>query len=82
MQHVQVTDDASAAYAERGEDLDVTEADLAAAPYVLVGTVDEIVAKLREVERRWGITRFAVRQPAIDTVAAVLRRSVRARSAG
>lgn len=71
VQLVQVTDDAGAVYAEWGKDVDATEDDLAAAPYVLVGTIDEIAAKIREVERRWGITRFAVRIHAIDAVEAL-----------
>jgi alkanesulfonate monooxygenase SsuD/methylene tetrahydromethanopterin reductase-like flavin-dependent oxidoreductase (luciferase family) len=71
VQLVQVTDDAGAVYAEWGKDGRVTEDDLAAAPYVLVGTIDEIAAKIGEVERRWGITRFAVRTHAIDAVEAL-----------
>jgi probable F420-dependent oxidoreductase len=72
VQHVQVTDDAGAAYAEFGRDVDCGEKDLAAAPYVLIGTQHEIIAKLREIERRWGITRFAVRRPAVEVIAGIL----------
>jgi probable F420-dependent oxidoreductase len=70
VQLVQVTDDAGAVYAEWKSD--ISEDVLAAAPYVLVGTIDEIKTKIQEVERRWGITRFAVRRPAIDVVAELL----------
>jgi hypothetical protein len=56
--------------------LDLTEAELQAAPYVLVGTADEIVAKVRENERRWGITRYAVRRPALDLLGPLLPRLV------
>jgi probable F420-dependent oxidoreductase len=72
VQRVVLTDDAGAAYAEMAKEMEEDEADLVAAPYALAGTVGEIVAKLREAERRWGITRYAVRVPAIDTVAEVL----------
>jgi probable F420-dependent oxidoreductase len=72
VQRVVLTDDAGAAYAELAEELEEDEADLVVAPFVLVGTVGEIVAKLREAERRWGITRYAVRVPAIGTVTEVM----------
>ena len=48
------------------------EAELAAVPYVLIGTQREIIAKLGDIERRWGITRFAVRRPALDVISAVI----------
>jgi probable F420-dependent oxidoreductase len=72
VQHFEVTDDAGAAYAAYAKEVETEEAVLAAAPYVLIGTQSEIVTKLRDVERRWGINRFAVRRPAIDAVAAIL----------
>jgi len=72
VQRVVETGDAQAAYAEMAKELDEDVADLIAAPYVLAGTPAEIAAKLREVESRWGITRYAVRVPAIETVTAVL----------
>ena len=74
VQLVEVTDDAGAVYAEWAEKADTPQEDLVAAPFLLVGTVDEIAAKIQAVERRWGITRFAVRKPAIEVVAALLSR--------
>ena len=74
VQHVAVTDDAGAELAEAFGDVDLSEAELQAAPYVLVGTADEIVAKVRENERRWGITRYAVRRPALDLLGPLLPR--------
>jgi probable F420-dependent oxidoreductase len=74
VQLVQVTDDAGAVYAEWSDDTSPPEADLAAAPYMLVGTIDEIAAKIKAVETRWGITRFAVRRSGIDVVEALLSR--------
>ena len=44
-----------------------------AVPYVLIGTVDEIVAKLERCRARWGISYVAVRDldgfaPVIDAL--------------
>jgi probable F420-dependent oxidoreductase len=72
VQRVVETEDAASAYAEMAVELDEDEADLAAAPYVLAGTATEIATKLRDIESRWGITRYAVRVPAIETVTKVL----------
>ncbi|HEY7273857.1 MAG TPA: LLM class flavin-dependent oxidoreductase [Actinoplanes sp.] len=74
VQYVAITDDAGAELATAFGDVDLTEAELQAAPYVLVGTADEIVAKVRENERRWGITRYAVRRPALDLLGPLLPR--------
>ena len=74
VQHIELTDDAGRVLAERFGPLDVGEAELAAAPYTLVGTAEEIVAKVRENERRWGITRYAVRAPAIEVLGPLMSR--------
>jgi probable F420-dependent oxidoreductase len=74
VQHLDITDDAEKAIAERFPDTGLPMADLLAAPYLLVGTEDEIVAKVRECERRWGITRFAVRKPALEVLGPLLPR--------
>jgi probable F420-dependent oxidoreductase len=74
VQRMQLTDDAGAAYAAYAAELGCSAADLVAAPYVLIGTRDEIVGKLGEVERRWGISRFAVRAAAVDAVEEILGR--------
>ncbi|MBL7260618.1 LLM class flavin-dependent oxidoreductase [Paractinoplanes lichenicola] len=73
VQRFEVTDDAGAAYAAYAKEAEVGEDDLIACPYALIGTLDEIAAKLRDLETRWGITRFAVRRPAVDGVAELLR---------
>src|SRR5262249_33427878 len=49
-----------------------TVEELLAAPFVLIGTVAEIAAKLLAARRRWGIARYTVRAPTIDIMAAVL----------
>ncbi|GAA0489244.1 LLM class F420-dependent oxidoreductase [Paractinoplanes deccanensis] len=61
VQRFEITDDAGAGYAAYAKETGETERDLIAAPFVLIGTTGEIAAKLSEIERRWGITRFAVR---------------------
>jgi probable F420-dependent oxidoreductase len=72
VQRVDRTDDGGAAYAAMAAEFEMAEAELAAAPYVLAGTRGEIAAKLAEIERRCGITRFAVRTPAIETIAPIM----------
>ncbi|MFI1990013.1 LLM class flavin-dependent oxidoreductase [Actinoplanes sp. NPDC020271] len=71
--YFEVTDDAGAAYARLAAEAEVSEGEMAATPYALVGTLSEIRAKLERIEARWGITRFAVRRPAFDAVAELLR---------
>lgn len=71
-QQFELTDDGGAVYASYAKEVGTDEADLAACPFVFAGTRDEIAAKLRDVENRWGIRRFAVRPPAIDAVTALL----------
>lgn len=67
VQRLEITDDALGAATELAEQLHgVTADDLLAAPYVLFGTVDELVAELRAHQRRWGISRFVVRAGAMD----------------
>ena len=74
VQHVEVTDDAGAALAERVRDLDGVD-ELAAAPYVLVGTADEIVASGAGGRASGGGSPASpCAGPAMDAVAAVLRR--------
>ncbi|MCU7725273.1 LLM class flavin-dependent oxidoreductase [Actinoplanes sp. KI2] len=72
VQRFEVTDDAGATYATWAEEFEEDEADLAAAPYAFAGTLAEIEAKLAEIERRWGIARYAVRLPAVEAVETIL----------
>ncbi|MEV4345095.1 LLM class flavin-dependent oxidoreductase [Actinoplanes sp. NPDC049596] len=68
VQRFEITDDAGAGYAAYAKEVEMDEAELIAAPYALIGTKSEIVAKLAEIERRWGIKRFAVRTTAAAQV--------------
>ncbi|WP_433262920.1 LLM class flavin-dependent oxidoreductase [Micromonospora vinacea] len=74
VQTVVVTDDAEAAAAEQARRNGMTAVELLATPFVLIGTVDEIIAAVAEHERRWGVTRFVVRSDALDPLAPVLAR--------
>lgn len=46
--------------------------DLLAAPFALIGTVDEIADKVLALRRRWAIDRYTVRASAVDDVARVI----------
>jgi len=63
VQVVQITDDRSAALSEVCERVEgLTMDDAAATPYLLIGTVDEIVEHMVSCNGRWGINYFAVRE--------------------
>jgi probable F420-dependent oxidoreductase len=70
--YFEVTDDGGAAYAKWAADAEISEAEAVLTPYAMAGTLSEIAAKLEHNERRWGISRYAVRRPAFDGVAALL----------
>lgn len=75
VQHVELTDDrehAAHALADRVPGLSAS--DVLTAPYVLVGSVEEIADHLAMVRSRWGITRFVVRPPTLDPVEQVVAR--------
>ncbi len=71
VQVAEITDDAEAATAGLVERVDgLSSADVAETPYVLIGTVEEIVAKIERCRDRWGITYFTVRD--VETFAPVI----------
>ncbi|MEV0154560.1 LLM class flavin-dependent oxidoreductase [Micromonospora sp. NPDC050686] len=74
VQTVVVTDDAGAVAAERAAEVGLTGPELLATPFVLIGSADEIVAAVREHRRRWGVTRFVVREAAVEPLIPVLDR--------
>lgn len=77
VQYVEVTDDLTApAAAERCARLapGLTPADVVAAPFAFVGSVERIVEELFDHRARWGITSYVVRADAIDAVASVIDR--------
>ncbi|WP_433790875.1 LLM class flavin-dependent oxidoreductase [Actinoplanes sp. CA-252034] len=71
VQIMEITDDAETVAAPHAEELGMSVSDLLAAPFVLIGTVDEIRASIGRHEKRWGITRYAVRTPAFEAVQAL-----------
>ncbi len=72
VQVVQITDEREAALAEIVDRVDgLTMDDAAATPYLLIGTVDEIVEHMVGCNERWGISYFAVRE--LDDFEPVLR---------
>jgi hypothetical protein len=47
---------------------------LLAAPFLLVGSDDEILTAIRQRQQRWGINRLVIREDAIDKLAPLLPR--------
>ena len=71
VQVVEITDDPGATIAVLCEQIPMLDpSEVRDLPYVLVGTVDEIVDQLHDCRDRWGITYFAVR--ALDDFAPVI----------
>ena len=74
VQHVEITPDADTVLAAKAEESGVRLSDLREVPFMLVGTPDEIMAAVRRNRQRWGITRYAVRRNALDSLAPLLPR--------
>jgi hypothetical protein len=70
-----VTDDrhgaAEALIAELGQ---LTVDDALSTPYLLIGSVDDIVEQLQTHRARWGISYYITFEPAIDALAPVVAR--------
>ena len=75
VQHVEITDHRRDA-AERCAALapGLTPPDVLGAPYMLIGTVDQLVEEIAEHESRWGITSYVVCAAAVDLVAPIIDR--------
>jgi probable F420-dependent oxidoreductase len=71
VQVMEITDDAEAVVAPHAEELGMSVSEALEAPFLLIGTVSEIRAAIERHEKRWGITRYAVRTPAFDAVTAL-----------
>jgi probable F420-dependent oxidoreductase len=73
VQVVKVSEHRSHALAELSDRLQGVSPDvLDETPYVLVGTVEEMAAQLVRHAERFGITRYVVRQPAVEAVEQIL----------
>jgi probable F420-dependent oxidoreductase len=67
-----VTDDGHAAATEIATATGLTPEDVLASPFVLLGSVEEIVERLQERRERWGYTYYTVQQPSAREFAPVL----------
>jgi probable F420-dependent oxidoreductase len=72
LQAARVTDDGRGAAAEIGAALGLDADDVLGSPFVLVGSVEEIVARLHERRERWGYSYYTVQQPAARDFAQVV----------
>lgn len=75
VQRVVITDDArtvAAELAERWPNISVD--DVLETPYLLIGTVDEMVATLQARRERWGISYYVTHEPFLDALAPVVAR--------
>jgi hypothetical protein len=72
LRHAQVTDDGHGAAAEIAAATGLTPDDVLASPFVLVGSVAEIVERLQERRERWGYSYYTVQQPAAREFAEVV----------
>lgn len=70
---VRATDDRDAAVEEISQDFPGASAeDVAATPFALIGTPEQMAAQLRAQAREFGITSYVVREPAVPDLERVL----------
>jgi probable F420-dependent oxidoreductase len=72
LQASEITDDGRGAAAAIGGALGLDAEDVLDSPFVLVGSVEEIVAKLEQRRERWGYSYYTVQQPEARAFAAVV----------
>jgi probable F420-dependent oxidoreductase len=72
LRHAQVTDDGRGAAAEIAAATGLEVEDVLDSPFVLVGSVDEIVERLRARRERWGYSYYTVQQPSAHEFAPVV----------
>jgi probable F420-dependent oxidoreductase len=72
LREARVTDDPHAAATEIATPLNLDPADVLTSPFVLLGTVDEIVTRLQERRTRWGYSYYTLQQPSAREFAPVL----------
>ncbi len=77
VQQVVVTDDRRSAAEELSSRWTQLSADeFLQSPYVLIGTVDQMVADLQARRQRWGISYYVIHEPYVDAFAPVVARLV------
>jgi probable F420-dependent oxidoreductase len=75
VQRVIVTDDRRKAAAELASQWSqLTPDEFLASPYVLIGTVNDMIEGLRAQRERWGISYYVVHEPYMDALAPVVAR--------
>lgn len=72
VQVAQVTDDPNSVAEKMGADFDVPPDQILASPFVLVGTVDQLVERIQHNTATWGIDSYVVRRPALDDIGRVI----------
>lgn len=72
VQHVELTDDRESAALPLARETGLPVDDLLAVPYVLIGTIAQIVEQLVDARERWGITRWVVRLDALEVAEQVI----------
>ena len=72
VQQVSITDDREAVARSLAERLHTPVADLLAVPYLWIGTPAEIAEQLRTARDRWGISRWVVRDSALNDLPQIL----------
>ena len=78
VQRVVVTDDRRQAAEELARSwTQFTPDDILQSPYLLIGTVDQMVADLQAYRDRWGISYYVVHEPYMDAFAPVVARLAR-----
>lgn len=74
VQRVILTEDRRGAAEELAQRWDFTVDDVLASPFVLLGSIDEIVAQLLARRARWGISYYVVFGPVADAFAPIVER--------
>jgi probable F420-dependent oxidoreductase len=75
VQHVRITNERERAAHQVAEYvMGASARDVLGAPYVLLGTLDEIAEEVVRHRERWGFTSYVVRADAIDAIAALIDR--------
>ncbi len=77
VQVVTTTEDRRSTAAELAQETGSRVEDLLTAPYLWIGTVEEIVEQVHTARQRWGINRWVVRAGAFDTAREVIARLAR-----
>ena len=73
VQHVEITDDPERVASGIAQLVPGASADdLLGAPFMWIGTPDQITAQVLASEKRWGINRYVIRDAAIESVGPVL----------